>query len=63
MKVLICGECPDSLTTVARNLNRLLSEQMRSNTTIATPSITSIPALLEVPAPTRPTDLLTTDHS
>ena len=24
MKVLVCGECPDSLTTVAQSLNRLL---------------------------------------
>jgi len=30
MKLLICGECPDSLTTVAQGLNRMRSEQMRS---------------------------------
>lgn len=30
MKLLICGECPDSLTTVAQGLNRMRGEQMRS---------------------------------
>jgi hypothetical protein len=29
MKILICGECPHPLTTVAQDLNRLRSEQMR----------------------------------
>jgi hypothetical protein len=30
MKLLICGECPDPLTTVAQELNRMRSAQMRS---------------------------------
>jgi hypothetical protein len=30
MKMLICGECSTPLTTVAQGLNRLRSEQMRS---------------------------------
>jgi hypothetical protein len=63
MKVLICGECSDSLTTVARNLNRLLSEQMRSSVLIATPTTASVPALLEVPVPNKPAALLTEDHA
>ena len=29
MKILICGECPDPLTTVAQNLNRFTSQQIR----------------------------------
>lgn len=29
MKILICSECPDPLTTVAQGLNRIRSEQMR----------------------------------
>jgi hypothetical protein len=29
MKILICGKCPDPLTTVAQGLNRIRSEQMR----------------------------------
>ena len=63
MKVLICGECPDSLTTVARNLNRLLSEQIRPSTLISPPTTASVPSLLEVPAPGNPTTLLTKDHA
>ena len=30
MKLLICGECPEPLTTVAQELNRMRSAQMRS---------------------------------
>jgi hypothetical protein len=30
MKILICGECPDPLTTIAQGLNRMRGEQMRS---------------------------------
>ena len=29
MKLLICGECPDSLSNVALSLNRLRSDQIR----------------------------------
>ncbi|HEY4877808.1 MAG TPA: hypothetical protein VIH97_01665 [Candidatus Acidoferrales bacterium] len=29
MKLLICGECPEPLTTVAQELNRMRSAQMR----------------------------------
>jgi hypothetical protein len=29
MKLLICGECPDPLTTVAQELNRMRASQMR----------------------------------
>jgi hypothetical protein len=32
MKILICGECPDPLTTVAQNLNRFTSQQIRLQT-------------------------------
>lgn len=28
MKMLICGDCPDSLTTVAQSLNRIHAEQI-----------------------------------
>jgi hypothetical protein len=27
--MLICGKCPDSLSTVAQDLNRIRSEQLR----------------------------------
>jgi hypothetical protein len=29
MKLLICGECPDSLSNVALSLNRLRGDQIR----------------------------------
>jgi hypothetical protein len=29
MKILICGDCPDPLTTVAQELNRMYSHQFR----------------------------------
>jgi hypothetical protein len=29
MKLLICGQCPEPLTTVAQELNRMRSAQMR----------------------------------
>jgi hypothetical protein len=29
MKLLICSDCPDPLTTVAQGLNRMRSEQIR----------------------------------
>jgi hypothetical protein len=37
MKILICGECPDPLTTVAQALNRMRAEQMRSEILLRTP--------------------------
>jgi hypothetical protein len=30
MKLLICGECCDQLTTVAQRLNRIRSDQIRA---------------------------------
>jgi len=63
MKVLICGECPDSLTNVARNLNRLLSEQIRPSVPISTPATFAVPLVIEVPAPNNPATLLTKDHA
>jgi hypothetical protein len=50
MKLLICGECPDPLTTVAQELNRMRSAQMRSSllfTTEPTPPSPESLALVE----------------
>ena len=62
MKMLICGECSTPLTTIAQGLNRLRSEQMRSEffPGTAAPSATygtqprvgdELPATSRVPAP------------
>ena len=43
MKLLICGECPEPLTTVAQELNRMRSAQMRSLIPFSTEPNPSIP--------------------
>jgi hypothetical protein len=62
MKVLICGECPDSLTTVAQSLNRLLSQQMRPDVSIPTPLPASASGPLEISGQKTPKDLFAKDH-
>jgi hypothetical protein len=41
MRMLICGDCPDSLTTVAQSLNRIHAEQMR--TELSPPAAAPLP--------------------
>lgn len=62
MKVLICGECPDSLTTVAQNLNRLLSQQMRPDFAIPTQPTAATAVPSEVPEINKPAALFIKTH-
>jgi hypothetical protein len=47
MKLLICGECCDRLTTVAQRLNRMRSDQMRAELFSHTETP---PAEIEIPS-------------
>jgi hypothetical protein len=48
MKILICGDCPDPLTTIAQGLNRMRCEQMRSELLLRSEGS---PGLPEIPSP------------
>ena len=57
MKLLICGECPDPLTTVAQELNRMRSTQMRPPLPFSiepSPAILESVAVVEHDAPSAP---------
>ena len=56
MKLLICGECCDRLTTVAQRLNRIRSDQIREelpSRTETPPAQTEIPSLVDHDQPVR----------
>jgi hypothetical protein len=57
MKLLICGECSDLLTTVAQELNRIRSAQMRLLIPFSSEPSPAIPeslAVVEHDAPPAP---------
>jgi len=63
MKLLICGECPDPLTTVAQGLNRIRAEQMRVDNLLHPEGPPSTPGVVLLPKKDQPADPFVADLS
>jgi hypothetical protein len=61
MKILICGECPDPLTTVAQGLNRIRAEQMRLDNLLHLEVSSSTPGVVLLPKKDQPADPFVAD--